>query len=167
MNYCKHTFILLAVRIWNLICVGFTSVSFLILLRFKMFINSLKEWASLLGTKWAKRPSFQMPNTYKQVNVTGNWTPRRRQSWNQKWLDSGVTKFPAILNQIFCTELHNTLGFAVAQADSRRSLTTEAQVRVRVSLYEICGGQSGTGMDFSPSSSVTPSISFNRNSSYS
>jgi hypothetical protein len=42
----------------------------------------------------------------------------------------------------------------MAQAVSRRPPTTEARVRSRVSLCGICGGQSGTGTGFSPSTSV-------------
>jgi hypothetical protein len=43
-----------------------------------------------------------------------------------------------------------------AQVVSRRPLTTEARVRARVNLCGICGGQSGTGTGFCPSSSVFP-----------
>ena len=48
------------------------------------------------------------------------------------------------------------IGRAMAQAVSLRRLTTEARVQSQVSLYEICGGQSGTGTGFSPSPSVFP-----------
>jgi hypothetical protein len=45
----------------------------------------------------------------------------------------------------------------MAQVVSRRPLTAEARVRDRVIPCGICGGQSGTGTGFSPSSSVFPS----------
>jgi hypothetical protein len=44
----------------------------------------------------------------------------------------------------------------MAQVVSRRPLTAEARVRARVNPCEICGGQSGIGTGFSPSSSVFP-----------
>jgi hypothetical protein len=47
-------------------------------------------------------------------------------------------------------------GRAMAQAISRRLLTAEAQVRSRFRVCGICGGQSGTGTGFSPSTSVFP-----------
>jgi hypothetical protein len=46
--------------------------------------------------------------------------------------------------------LTQTIGRAMAQAVSRRPPTAEARVRSR--LCGICGGQSGTGTGFSPSS---------------
>jgi hypothetical protein len=42
----------------------------------------------------------------------------------------------------------------MAQAVSRRPLNAEARVRARINPCEICGGQSGTGAGFSPTSSV-------------
>jgi hypothetical protein len=44
----------------------------------------------------------------------------------------------------------------MAKVVSRRSLTAESRVRVRVNPCVICGGQSDTGTGFSPSSSVSP-----------
>jgi hypothetical protein len=50
----------------------------------------------------------------------------------------------------------DVLGRAMAQAVSRRPLTADAQIQSRVSPCGICGGQSGTGTGFSPSTSVFP-----------
>jgi hypothetical protein len=47
-------------------------------------------------------------------------------------------------------------GRAMAQAVSRRPPTADAWVRSRVSPCGICGGQSGSGTGFSPSTSVFP-----------
>jgi hypothetical protein len=44
----------------------------------------------------------------------------------------------------------------MAHAVSRRPLTPEARIRSRVSPRGICGGQSGAGTGFSPSTSVFP-----------
>jgi hypothetical protein len=51
-------------------------------------------------------------------------------------------------------QLNKECGRAMAQAVSRRPLTAEARVRSRVSPCGLCGGQSGTGTGFSPSTSV-------------
>ena len=47
-------------------------------------------------------------------------------------------------------------GRAMAQAVSRRPLTAEVRVSSRVSPCGICGGHSGNGTGFSPSTSVFP-----------
>jgi hypothetical protein len=47
-------------------------------------------------------------------------------------------------------------GRAMAQAVSRRPSTAESRVRSRVSPCGVCGGQSGTGTGFSPSTLVFP-----------
>jgi hypothetical protein len=44
----------------------------------------------------------------------------------------------------------------MAQAVSRQPLIADARFLAQVSLCRICGGRSGTGIDFSPSSSVFP-----------
>jgi hypothetical protein len=48
------------------------------------------------------------------------------------------------------------LGHAMAQVVSSQPLTAEARVRARVNPCGLCGGQSGSGTGFSPSSSVFP-----------
>jgi hypothetical protein len=45
----------------------------------------------------------------------------------------------------------NILGRAITQTVSRRLPTAAAPVRAQVKLGGICGGQSGTGVGFSPS----------------
>jgi hypothetical protein len=44
----------------------------------------------------------------------------------------------------------------MAQTVSRRPVTAEARNRSRISQCGICGGQSGTGIGFYPSTSVFP-----------
>jgi hypothetical protein len=75
------------------------------------------------------------------------------------WLYEGkfclkFAKFDVVLKQsMLVIQLQ---GRAMAQAVSRRALTVEARVRSRASPCGICGGQSGTGTGFSPSTSVFP-----------
>jgi hypothetical protein len=54
------------------------------------------------------------------------------------------------------TEEEDGEGCVMTQAVSRRPLTAEARVRSQVSPCGICGGQSGTGTGFPPSTSVFP-----------
>ena len=54
----------------------------------------------------------------------------------------------------FYMSVTDTLGRAMAQAVSRRPLAAEARVRSRLRPCGICGGQSGTGTGFFPSTSV-------------
>jgi hypothetical protein len=70
-----------------------------------------------------------------------------------------------ILRKIFRTGKFSMENFpphitsrAMAQVISRRPLTAEALVRIRVNTCGICGGQSGTGTGFSQSSSIFQSI---------
>jgi hypothetical protein len=57
------------------------------------------------------------------------------------------------LHLIICVKLHLFIlsGRAMAQAVSRRPIMAKDRVRARVSPCRICGGQSDTGTDFSPS----------------
>jgi hypothetical protein len=48
----------------------------------------------------------------------------------------------------------------MTQAVSHRPLTMETQIPTRVIACGICGDQSGTGVGFSPTSSVFLSLSF-------
>jgi hypothetical protein len=50
---------------------------------------------------------------------------------------------------------HCKQGRAMAKVVSCWSLTVEARARARINPCVICGGQSGTGTGFSPSSSVS------------
>jgi hypothetical protein len=50
------------------------------------------------------------------------------------------------------------LGRVIAQEVSRRPLTAEGRVRVRVNPCAICGGQNGTETGFSPSYSFLPCL---------
>jgi len=45
------------------------------------------------------------------------------------------------------------MGHEMAQVVRYRPLTTEAQLQSQASPSGICGGQSGTGIDFSPGTS--------------
>jgi len=48
----------------------------------------------------------------------------------------------------------------MTQAVGRRPLSAEAGDRSQASIREICGGQSGTGAGFSPSTSGIPSVGY-------
>jgi hypothetical protein len=65
-----------------------------------------------------------------------------------------INFFEVYLKTLFGNE--DYMGLAMAQVVSRRPLTAEARVRARFNTCSICGGQSGTGTGFSPSSSVVP-----------
>jgi hypothetical protein len=79
------------------------------------------------------------------------------QSGNVHSVLEGISKIAKRYAEAHSTHFTCVLkGRAVAQAVSRRPLTAEARVRARVGLRGICGGQSGTGTGFSPSTSVFP-----------
>jgi hypothetical protein len=63
---------------------------------------------------------------------------------------------PSDVHEVIFGQNIRTNGHAMAQAVSRWHLTAEARVRAQVDPSGICGGQSGTGAGFSPSSSVFP-----------
>jgi hypothetical protein len=68
-----------------------------------------------------------------------------------------IISFAYVRIQLFGNETNKwKFGRAMAQAVSRRPPTAEARFRSRVSPCGICGGQSGTGTGFSPSTSVFP-----------
>jgi hypothetical protein len=64
--------------------------------------------------------------------------------------------FHSVISIIIIINNYVTRGRAMAQAVSRRPLTPEAGARSRVSICEICGGQSGTGTGVSPSCRFSP-----------
>jgi hypothetical protein len=65
------------------------------------------------------------------------------------------TKFLEKITYILC-QVHFHKIHAMAQAVSCWPLTAESRVRAWLDTCGICGGQSGTGAGFSPSSSVFP-----------
>ena len=56
------------------------------------------------------------------------------------------------------------VGHAMAQAVSRKPLTTKARIRSQASPCEICAVQSGTVTDFCPSTCVSPVSNFHQRS---
>jgi hypothetical protein len=77
---------------------------------------------------------------------TGRWFSRAKNSFSLR--PKGQDP------QLFKTNIQ--FGRAMAQVVTLRPLTAGARVRARGSPCGICGGQSGTGTGFSPSSSVFP-----------
>jgi hypothetical protein len=76
-----------------------------------------------------------------------------------------INEWPQVSCQQCTTGLTVGLCRAMAQVISCRPLTAEARVRAWVNPCGICGGQSGIGIGFSPSSSGFPvNISFHHRS---
>jgi hypothetical protein len=102
-----------------------------------------------------------------QVSIPEPWNPelffRRPKSSTLHSIECKVRflyvfcslSFSAITVRTVNFVTHFDVGRAMAQAVSRRPSTAEARVR-SVSPCGICGGQSGTGTGFSPSTSVFP-----------
>jgi hypothetical protein len=65
-----------------------------------------------------------------------------------------MSSYTDVQECIISAEFEYATVSAMVWAVSRQPLTAEARVRARVNLCGICGGQSGTGTGFSPSSSV-------------
>jgi hypothetical protein len=61
-----------------------------------------------------------------------------------------------VINKVNFISVSIRVGSAIAQAVSRRLLTTEVRVHAQVSPCGICGGQSDTGIGFSSSPLVFP-----------
>jgi hypothetical protein len=70
-------------------------------------------------------------------------------------------------NRTTLTNVFIIVGRAVAQVVSHRIPTAAAQVRAQVRPCVICGGQSGTGAGFFPSTSVSPANSHSTDCSHS
>jgi hypothetical protein len=79
--------------------------------------------------------------------------------WLQQWrfppLDTRNSLcFSTFKKKYNCYYIH--IGRAMALTVNLRPLSAEARVHARLSPYGICGGRSGTGTGFSPSSLVSP-----------
>jgi hypothetical protein len=103
----------------------------------------LKPNAASISTMPGKWMAFYLDRNSVTVGVRCDTS----QFWNQ---------YCSAVNTSYNAQLQFVAGRAVAQAVSRRSVNAESRVRPRVSPCAICGGQSGTGTGFSPSSSVFP-----------
>jgi len=76
-----------------------------------------------------------------------------------------VTGLPTGSNCVLCEV--KTEARVLPQAASRRPLSEEARVQSQLSLCEVCGAQSGTTPDFSPSTSFFPRLNHSANAPYS
>jgi hypothetical protein len=92
---------------------------------------------------------------YGGMILTGENLRTRRKTFPSATLTTrilyGQNQAQARTSMVRGRPLTTLAGRAVAQVVSRWPVITEARVRARVNPCGICGGQSGTGIGFSPS----------------
>jgi hypothetical protein len=122
---------------------------------YKLFFQ--RRGSSTLTAVWRR------PEQLESTTVSG------KNIMNSKKLNLKLWPIPVTWRTILCVVLLTysspawidpkatlMIGRAMSQVVSRRPLTAEAQVRAWVNPCGICGGQSGTGTGFYPSSSAFP-----------
>jgi hypothetical protein len=113
---------------------------------------------------------YELETVWKEVIVQQFWSKYQKFAWSDwqthqqsSWDNWGERSKPRTFQtrKVIPTRPRSSVskthfGRAMAQTVSRRPPTAEAWVLSRLSPCGICGGQSGTGTGFSPSSSVFP-----------